>query len=169
MPFRPWQKVRNATQAVLYKLGPTYCILLGSTVLLGSFVIQLIVSIGVPYIMFDFYRFDLSNYSFVILGMWAACTGQQAITFPTRPDLNQPERFTCPPASWGWKTLRFSGITDNFFHHTLPKAVSLIKGEEGEIRKARCSHTPSINPLPSVSLINSSSCIQSPASSPSSP
>lgn len=119
------QKIRNAVQSVLYKLGPTYCILLGSLFLFFSFVIQLLTSVGVPYIKsFDFLRFDLENFTFVELGMWAACTGREAITFPTRPDLNEPEAFTCPPASWGWKTLRYSGITNNFFDKNLPKAVS---------------------------------------------
>ena len=121
-----WQKMRNGMQSVLYKLGPTYCILLGAFILFGSFIIQLITSIGVPYITsFTFFRFDLSNTSFVILGMWAACAGQTALYFPTRPDLPaQPEAFNCPPARWGWDAAQFSGITRNFFHHTLPKAVS---------------------------------------------
>jgi len=122
---RLWQKTRNGVQSLLYKLGPTYCILLGAFILFGSFIVQLLTSIGVPYIKaFDFFRFDLSNFTFVELGMWAACNGQEPITFTTRPDLNQPELFNCPPATWGWKNLQYSGITENFFDRNLPKAVS---------------------------------------------
>ncbi|UZJ51061.1 hypothetical protein CBS101457_000381 [Exobasidium rhododendri] len=73
--------------------------------------------------MLDFFRFDLSNFTFVELGMWAACNGRDALTFPTRPDLNQPEAFNCPPATWGWKNLRYSGITETFFDRNLPKAL----------------------------------------------
>lgn len=58
MPFRPWEKVRGQSQALLYKLGPTKCILLGSLILFGSFLIQLLTSIGVPYLKtLDFYRY----------------------------------------------------------------------------------------------------------------
>lgn len=116
--------LRQRCQAFCNWLGPTKCILLGATILFGSFIVQLLTSIGVPYIKaFDFYRFDLSNYTFIELGMWAACNGREAFMIPSRPDLNQPEQFNCPPAAWGWQSLRYSGITRAFFHHNLPKAL----------------------------------------------
>lgn len=43
-------RVRNAIQSFLYWLGPLYCVLLGALLLFGSFIIQLLTSIGVPYI-----------------------------------------------------------------------------------------------------------------------
>ncbi|PWN37107.1 uncharacterized protein FA14DRAFT_159302 [Meira miltonrushii] len=116
--------LRQRCQAFCNWLGPTKCVLLGAFILFGSFIIQLLTSIGVPYIKaFDFYRFDLSNYTFVELGMWAACNGREAFLIPTRPDLNQGEEFNCPPAAWGWQTLRYSGITRAFFDNNLPKAL----------------------------------------------
>lgn len=69
--------------------------------------------------------FDLSNDTFIELGMWAACNGRAAFIIPTRPDLNQPEEFNCPPPKWGWKTPQYSGITDTFFDRNLPKALIL--------------------------------------------
>lgn len=116
--------VRQHCHAFCNWLGPTKCVLLGAFILFGSFIIQLLTSIGVPYIKaFDFYRFDLSNYTFIELGMWAACNGREAFLIPSRPDLNQAEQFNCPPAAWGWQSLRYSGITKEFFHHNLPKAL----------------------------------------------
>lgn len=53
---RLWFRIREKVQALLYKLGPTYCILLGSFLLFCSFIIQLITSIGLPFIRFYFYR-----------------------------------------------------------------------------------------------------------------
>lgn len=116
--------VRDRCQAFCYWLGPTYCILLGALILFGSFLVQLLTSIGVPFIKaFDFFRFDMSNFTFIELGMWAACNGRQAYIIPTMPDQSQPESFNCPPATWGWKSLQYSKITDTFFDHNLPKAL----------------------------------------------
>lgn len=152
---RLWQKTRNKVQSWLYWLGPTYCILVGSALLFFSFLMQLLTSIGVPFILsfhflrfvashcgcdgqflmllLPFYRFDLINFSFVQLGMWAACTGQQAVTFPSFPQYNQPEQYTCPPPSWGWKTLQYGGITNAFFDHVLPKVVSTLNNASRQI------------------------------------
>jgi hypothetical protein len=118
--------MRDRLQAFCYWLGPTHCILLGAFILFGSFLVQLLTSIGVPFIKaFDFFRFDMSNFTFIELGMWAACNGRKAYIIPTMPDQNQPESFNCPPATWGWKTLQYSRITDTFFDHNLPKALIL--------------------------------------------
>ena len=116
--------LRQHCQTFCNWLGPTRCVLLGAFILFGSFIVQLLTSIGVPFIKaFDFYRFDLSNYTFIELGMWAACNGREAFLIPSRPDLNQGAQFNCPPAAWGWKSLQYSGITRAFFHHNLPKAL----------------------------------------------
>lgn len=114
----------NGIRRFLYWLGPTYCILLGALLLVGSFIVQLLTSIGVPYIKaFDFFRFDLSTFQFVELGMWAACTGTEPIIFPSAPQFNEPGHFNCPEATWGWKDLQYESIYKNFFDHNLPKAL----------------------------------------------
>lgn len=52
-----YARLREHIQAFCYWLGPTYCILLGALILFGSFIVQLLTSIGVPFIKaFDFYR-----------------------------------------------------------------------------------------------------------------
>lgn len=121
---RFWQRIREGIRRFLYWLGPMYCVLLGATILLASFIVQMLTSIGVPFLKFlDFFRFDMYGGSFIELGIWAPCQGRKAVYIPTQPSIQPTEEFNCSPPKWGWKTTQFSGITDNFFHHDLPKAL----------------------------------------------
>lgn len=76
------------------------------------------------------YRFDLSDYTFIELGMWAACLGRKGFGIPTLPGYQEAEEFNCPPARWGWDGTMYSAITKEFFHHNLPKAVREAQHEK---------------------------------------
>ncbi|PWN39597.1 hypothetical protein IE81DRAFT_15872 [Ceraceosorus guamensis] len=93
---------------------------------LANWIIQLLVSIGLPTILsIDFLRFDLSFAQFSIFGIWTICTGTPEETLVDGTVIN-PASFSCPSSSLGWKDTTYSTIVEVFFGTEgggLPKAL----------------------------------------------
>ncbi|CAO1636903.1 unnamed protein product [Sympodiomycopsis kandeliae] len=105
----------------LHKIGPGFVILLSTATYFISFLLQLLVTIGLPTIrsiyFLDFTLADLGQE--IKIGIWTICTTQPFDTLLYSSASDE----TCQPTTLGYDNSQYGPIADYLFIHSLAKAL----------------------------------------------